>query len=103
MPHGTEGNWKTQEDTKLGDALRHFFFIFFEKSTRISIKNRFFKRFLMVLRVGTGAKWSGGYFFPLGMTLQLLKKAYDTHGNNRNTVKTLKKGTLLVCKGLVCS
>jgi len=28
----------------------------------------------MVLRMGTGAKWSGGYFFPLGMTLQLLKK-----------------------------
>ena len=28
----------------------------------------------MVLRVGNGAKWSGGYFFPLGMGLQLLKK-----------------------------
>ena len=50
----------------LGDALRHVFFNFFEKSTRISIKHRFLLTVFNGFEGGNWCKIVGGIFFPPG-------------------------------------
>ena len=70
---------KTSKNPKVS-SKKLFFWNFSQQSPKIIEfdlyfdQKSFFKRFLMVLRVGTGAKWSGGYFFPPGMTSSSSKR-----------------------------